>query len=84
MPPSPVVCSAPARAAPRFSDSIAARPREPKLMAEMFTIDIGRNALARRRAPPTTFAAGNGTDGSGPTGSPGGAASGNATCSTIR
>ena len=57
-PPSPVLCMHPARAAPRFSASTAAPDSEPKLMAEMFTTDAGRNASRRPRAEPSTFAAG--------------------------
>ena len=59
---------------------MAAPPSAPKLIPEMLTTDDGRKALARPRAPPSTFAAGNGTAGSGCSGSPTGAATGNAAC----
>jgi len=55
-PPSPVVCRAPAMAAPLLSAVMAAPLSDPKLIAETLTNDEGRKALARRRAPPSTFA----------------------------
>jgi hypothetical protein len=51
----------PARAAPRLSASTAAPDSEPKLIAEMFTTDAGRNASRRPRAAPSTFAHGTST-----------------------
>ena len=45
MPPSPVVCSAPARAQPLFSASMALPLSDPKLMAETFTTDDGPERL---------------------------------------
>ena len=44
-------------AAPLFSAVIAAPLSDPKLIAETFTSDGGRNAFARPRAPPSTLAA---------------------------
>jgi hypothetical protein len=63
---------------------MAAPLSDPKLMAEMFTMESGRNARARPRAPPSTLAAGSGRAGSGRWGSPAGAATGKAACFTIR
>ena len=57
-PPSPVLCMHPASAAPRLSAVIAVPDIEPKLIAEMFTTEAGRNALARPRGPPSTLALG--------------------------
>jgi hypothetical protein len=57
-PPSPVFCRQPAIAAPRFRASTACGDREPKLIAEMFTMDRGRNCWARSRGPPRIFADG--------------------------
>ena len=83
MPPSPVVWSAPAMAQPLFSATMALPLSEPKLMADTFTIDDGRNAAARPAGPPSTLAHGSGRFGSGCMGSSGGPATGNVTCLTI-
>ncbi len=63
---------------------MAAALSEPKLIPEMLTMELGRKARARPRAPPSTLAHGSGTCGSGSRGSDGGAASGKATCLTMR
>jgi len=42
----------PASFAPRLSASIAVPDSDPKLMADTFTIDAGRNALSRSRQAP--------------------------------
>ena len=57
-PPSPVLCMQPACLAPALSALIALPDIDPKLIAEMFTTERGRNALARPRGPPSTFALG--------------------------
>lgn len=38
--------------------SMAGPDKDPKLIAETLMIDAGRNALARPRGPPSTFALG--------------------------
>lgn len=57
-PPSPVLCMQPASFAPALSALIALLDSDPKLIAEMLISESGRNALARPRAPPSTFALG--------------------------
>ncbi len=59
-----MLCIAPACAAPWLSAVTAAPDSEPKLIAEMFTTLPGRNAFARPRGPPSTFAEGSGDCGS--------------------
>ena len=61
MPPSPVFCRQPASTAPRLSASTALPDSDPKLIAEMFTTDFGRNAPGRSRAAPSTLAHGKST-----------------------
>ena len=70
-------------AAPLLSAVMAAPPSDPKLIPEMLTNDEGRKAFSRPCAPPSTFAAGKGTAGSGWLGSPSGAGAGNAACLMI-
>ena len=82
-PPSPVLCRHPASAAPSFRAVIAAPDSEPKLMAEMFTTESGRNASRLPWARPSTLAHGTGNDGSVCRGSPGRFGSGNAECFTM-
>ena len=67
-------------AEPSLSAVTAAALSAPKLIPETLTNDEGRKALVRPRAPPSTFAAGSGTAGSGWLGSPAGADMGNAAC----
>ena len=57
-PPSPVLCRKPAIAAPLLMASMACGLSEPNDMADTLTMDLGRNALARPRGPPSTFALG--------------------------
>ena len=53
-----MLCRQPAMAAPRLSASIALPDSDPKLIAEMLTTDLGRNASRRSRAAPITLAQG--------------------------
>jgi hypothetical protein len=53
--------------------------RDPKLMAEMLTTDVGRNAPGRRRAAPITLAHGTSTS-SAAFGADGGTARPNVRC----
>jgi hypothetical protein len=55
MPPSPVFCRQPAIFAPRLMACTALAESEPKLMADVLTIESGRNALRRLRGPPSTL-----------------------------
>ena len=59
--PSPVLCRQPASSAPRLSASIALRDSAPKLIPDTLTTERGRNARARPRGPPSTFAEGSST-----------------------
>lgn len=59
MPPSPVLCRQSASAAPLLRASTALPDNEPKLIAEMLTTELGRNAPGRFRAAPITLAHGN-------------------------
>ena len=72
----------PASAAPRLSASTAGPDSEPKLIAEKFTTESGRNAPGRPRAAPSTLA--HGTHASCPAdGDEGGATRANVACLTI-
>ena len=67
-------------AAPWLSAVIAAPDNEPKLIAETFTIDSGRQARRRPCAAPSTLAHGTANPGSSTDGSPNTGGSGNAAC----
>ena len=83
MPPSPVVCRAPASAHALVERLDGAPAERAEAHPDTFTTDDGRNACARPRGPPSTLAHGSGRAGSGASARRGGPATGKVTCLTI-